>query len=231
MLPSLQNSSGNDSDSFDAEIVNNLRRMLDEHNPLTQSFRNAKDMFDSTYCPNLKIRLIGRRDYDGRTYNLPTASEVAALIVGDITGNSDKRDMVVQTRGGILKPISELHPSYLPIQYPLLFLSGEDGYRVDIPFERSNNSSSTARSRVIIRQFFAYRIQDRINEGATILSSRKLFQQFLVDAYTMVESERLSYIREHQKKLRSEKYNKLSELFRCDGTLQVIWISRFIYNI
>ncbi|WOG82414.1 hypothetical protein DCAR_0101578 [Daucus carota subsp. sativus] len=95
-------SSGNDSDSFDAKIVNNLRRMLDEHNPLTQSFRNARDMFDSTYCPNLMIRLIGRRDYDGRTYNLPTASEVAALIVGDIKGNSDKRDIVVQTRVAIL---------------------------------------------------------------------------------------------------------------------------------
>ena len=33
----------------------------------------------------------------------------------------------------------------------------------------------------------------------------------------MVESERLSYIREHQKKLRSEKYNKLSE-FAEGGT-------------
>lgn len=63
--------------------------MLDEHNPLTKAFRNARDRFDSTDCPNLKLKLIGRRDKDGRLYNLPTASEVAALIVGNITSKHD----------------------------------------------------------------------------------------------------------------------------------------------
>lgn len=117
----------------------------------------------------------------------------------------------METQGGQLRPISELHPSYLPLQYPLLFPRGEDGYRVDIPLGDSTNISSRARSRVTMRQFFAFRIQDRTNEAATILSSRKLFQQFLVDAYTMVESERLSYIRDHQKNLRAEKYKKLTD--------------------
>ncbi|KAG4949627.1 hypothetical protein JHK82_042850 [Glycine max] len=37
----------------------------------------------------------------------------------------------------------------------------------------------------------------------------KIFQQFIVEAYTMVESERLSYIRHNQKKLRVDKYSSL----------------------
>ncbi|KAL5163192.1 ATP-dependent DNA helicase PIF1 [Glycine soja] len=49
----------------------------------------------------------------------------------------------------------------------------------------------------------------RSNEAQTLLHSRKLFQQFIVEAYTMVESERLSYIRNNQKKLRVNKYCSL----------------------
>jgi hypothetical protein len=33
---------------------------------------------------NLKLRLIADRKTDGRIYNQPTVSEVAALVVGDI---------------------------------------------------------------------------------------------------------------------------------------------------
>ncbi|CAH1420772.1 unnamed protein product [Lactuca virosa] len=80
----------------------------------------------------MKLRLIGRRDRDARTYNLPTVSEVAALIVGDICDSVEKRDIVVETKTGFLQCINELHPSYLPLQYPLLFYIWDDGYSVDI---------------------------------------------------------------------------------------------------
>ncbi|CAH1414810.1 unnamed protein product [Lactuca virosa] len=81
---------------------------------------------------NLKLRLIGKREQDGRIYNLPTSSEVVALIVGDICDLIEKRDIIVETSSGLLKCISELHLSYLALQYPLLFPYGDDGYRVDI---------------------------------------------------------------------------------------------------
>ena len=60
-----------------------------------------------------------------------------------------------------------------------------------------------------MRQWFAYRLHSRSNEAQTLLHSRKLFQQFIVEGYTMVESERLSYIRNNQKKLRVDKYCSL----------------------
>ena len=41
----------------------------------------------------------------------------------------------------------------------------------------------------------------------TILRFRRLFQKFLVNGYTMIESERLSFIRNNQSKLRVDKYN------------------------
>jgi len=45
----------------------------------------------------------------------------------------------------------------------------------------------------------------------TILRSRKLFQQFFVDGYIMIESERLSFIRNNQSKLKVDKYCNLCQ--------------------
>jgi len=45
----------------------------------------------------------------------------------------------------------------------------------------------------------------------TILRFRRLFQKFLVNGYTMIESERLSVIRNNQSKLKVDKYNNLCQ--------------------
>ena len=67
------------------------------------------------------------------------------------------------------------------------------------------------RNRLTIREWLAFRIQSRSNEAKTLLSSRRLYQQFLVDGYTMMESERLTWLRGNQGKLRVSKYNNLNE--------------------
>ena len=57
--------------------------MLDEHNPLVQKYRMAGNIMAHGE-DNVKIRLIGRRDKDGRQHNLPTANEVASLVNGEL---------------------------------------------------------------------------------------------------------------------------------------------------
>ncbi|OIT27534.1 hypothetical protein A4A49_57007, partial [Nicotiana attenuata] len=66
-----------------AEIVTDLKQMLDDHNVLAKSFRMVRDRFQEDRSSNVRLRLIGKRGFDGRRYNLPTVSEVAALVVGD----------------------------------------------------------------------------------------------------------------------------------------------------
>ena len=113
------------------EIVSTLSQMLDEYNVHAKSFRMARDRLTDSQVDNVKLRMIAAREKDGRTYNLPNVSEVAALIVGDFDPDS-RRDIIVETQNGELQRIHELHSSYLGLQYPLLFPYGEDGYRPDI---------------------------------------------------------------------------------------------------
>ncbi|XP_022003816.1 uncharacterized protein LOC110901288 [Helianthus annuus] len=104
---------------LDVEIIEYLKDFLDSHNELVKSYRMVRNHFQQNPGANLKLRLIYNRDKDGRTYNLPSSTEVAALIVDDLDASIDRRDIFVETQSGMLKRISELHPSYLALQYPI----------------------------------------------------------------------------------------------------------------
>ncbi|KAG4969869.1 hypothetical protein JHK82_035566 [Glycine max] len=121
----------NQHDGIQSHIVSTLSQMLDQHNAHAKCFRMARDRLINSQVDNVRLKLIEAREKDGRIYNLPNVSEVAALIVGDFDGNSS-RDIIVETQNGELQRIHKLHSSYLGLQYPLLFPYGEDGYRPDI---------------------------------------------------------------------------------------------------
>lgn len=183
--------------------------MLNECNPYSQILRMAKDRFEDTPSSNVQLKLISRRTAggtSGKTYNLPTTTEVAALFVGEFDIEMEPRDIVLETMDGNLKRISELHAGYLPLQYPLLFPYGEDGYHIDLQLKRTTTCSTKPRTRVSMREFFAYKLMERPNHPTTLMSSSKLFQQFLVDGLTMIEAERIGFLKLNQKTLRAEKY-------------------------
>ncbi|XP_028093750.1 uncharacterized protein LOC114293828 [Camellia sinensis] len=155
---------------------------------------------------NLHVRMLNSRGE--RQYIRPTANEVAAIIIVDDAGTETHRDIIVQKNDGILKRISEIHPSYVQLQYPLLFPYGTDGWRCGIS---SNTFSSRSRNNVSIREFYAFRLQHREFEGKTLLRGGRLFQQFVVDCYAAIEQTRLNYIKTHQVELRTDLYQGIED--------------------
>lgn len=197
--------------SIDPAIVQLIKDELDRSNPFVTQFRAAATFLADNPHQSLKLVLLGSRKFDGRTYNLPTSSEVAALIVGDIDHNFNVRDIILhETRGGVQR-INELHPSYLPLQYPLLFPFGEDGYRDDIKHRTETLTSTKVKTRVSIREYLAYKLMYRPDQVSTLLHASKLLQQFIVDVYTMMEAQRLLWVRTHQKDLRVDLYQGLTD--------------------
>ncbi|KAL6517954.1 hypothetical protein OROMI_033655 [Orobanche minor] len=134
------NKGGSGRSGLDQAIVEQIKNMVDEHNPYAKVYRMARDRLSLNNSVEIRLQLIGRRQKDGQTYNLPTASEVA----------------------------------------------------------------------VVIEEFLAFRIQDRVKEGHQLLHGRRLFQQFLVDSYIMMESQRLKWLRHNQPKLKVDSYKNLT---------------------
>ncbi|XP_025625167.1 uncharacterized protein [Arachis hypogaea] len=203
--------SGNKTNQWNLEIISDVIEMLDQHNVLAKSFRMVRDVIRTNPQTNVRLRLIGKRGKDGRRYNLPSVDEVAGLVVGDFDSNTKERDIIVETKSGQLQRISELNPSYLGLQYPLLFPYGEDGWRENILLNKLPKNSTQESSYVSIRDFFAFRIQHRSSREGVLLYSRRLFQQFLVDAFSMVEAVRLKYVYSKQRQFRAEIYKGLKD--------------------
>jgi hypothetical protein len=201
-----------DKESLRSEIVTDLRHIVDRSNSFAQSYRSVRDTYVQNNAPNMRLRILSKRGYDGRRYNLPTASEVAALVVGDYDAADFERDIIVEQQSGFLKRISVFQTSYLPLQYPLIFSRGEDGFRRDIKFsDRPTKAPKIKRLFVSMKEWFAYKIMQRDILQSHLMFSRRLFQQFLVDAYSMIESWRLKWYRDHQKEIRADMYKGLAE--------------------
>ncbi|CAN7062689.1 unnamed protein product [Brassica oleracea var. botrytis] len=199
------------ADTLKEEIIEVLMKMLNEVNPYVKQFRSARERFDTNPEDAFHMRIISDRLTDGRTYNAPMASKVAALIPGDFNLDTDKRDIVLQQHSEKLMRINEIHASYLALQYPLLFTYGEDGFRLGIKKGVTEATKKQKKATISMRQFFAFRLHERKNESGHLLHARRLFQQILVDAYTTIESNRLRYLKLNQSSLRSDSFDSIKE--------------------
>ena len=193
-------------------LVQHLIEMLNLNNPLVQSFRMARERFNESSMQPVTLRLLGTRQRSARQYNLPTASEVAALVPGD--GNpTECRDVIVEERHtddghNPVKRISELHPSFMALQYPLLFPYGEDGFQLEIPL---NVPPTTKRKYMSLREYYCFRLQCRTEEGKTLHKAGRLFHTYCVDAYTAVLDHDLDWYKRNQNTIRSELYHGLHD--------------------
>ncbi|KAF7827148.1 ATP-dependent DNA helicase PIF1 [Senna tora] len=93
-----------------------LKNLLTNHSAYSSNFlRNisVKERVGTSPSESLKLRLVKHRKTDGRTYNLPTSSEIAVLIVGDIDSLESTRDIVVEMQSGLADAVirGDVNPS------------------------------------------------------------------------------------------------------------------------
>ncbi|RIA04643.1 hypothetical protein BRARA_K01104, partial [Brassica rapa] len=211
--------------SLDEATLQRLIEMIDENNCLAKVFRRARDHYE-TSGEEFAVRLVpdkGKR----KEYDLPGTSEVAGLIVGDMSSTIGERDIVVQFQTDTLQQLRDDHPLYMSLQYPLLFPYGEYGFHPEIPLQLETGTSRT-RQYLTIREFYAAQIQTRPNQGMTLIKGGRLLHQYIVDIYTAIEEDRLRWARNNQDVLRAELYNNvLDAVSRGDTDAKIIG-QRFI---
>nr|XP_017255780.1 PREDICTED: uncharacterized protein LOC108225432 [Daucus carota subsp. sativus] len=212
-----------DGEPVNSEIVEGLIRMLDETNQLVRKFRQARDRFKEQPIRNLRIKMKVCRSESGRENNIGPSDEVAAVLVGDINTTVGERDIIIEKTHidpnvKVYERICSVHPSLMALQYPLLFPMGEDGYHDEIPYVDPDNQNKKKRKRITMKEYYSYKLQVRKNEGLTVRLGGRLFQQYVVDAFSTVEQARLWWLRTHQKILRSDLYTNISKKLQKGNT-------------
>ena len=104
----------------------------------------------------MRLRLINCRTNHSSKYNLPTALQVTGLIVGDFDPNNGYCDIIVEDRDNGLRRISEIHPNFMAMQYPLHFSYGEDGFSLGIPKRSRVSTHESENSTVTMREYYAF---------------------------------------------------------------------------
>ncbi|KAI9092213.1 hypothetical protein K1719_027713 [Acacia pycnantha] len=201
------------AENLDHNIVEMLKECLDKHNCVVKHYRKAAEIIKENVIHDVSIRLIRSSNSSGlsKQYNMPTTTELAALIVGDFDNSYTKRDIIVKRQCGELQRIDELHMTYLPLQYPLLFPYGDNEYDSTNQHAQESLSATKKKKKLTPREYLTFRLMRRKSERSVILHGKKLLQQFIVDGYSMVKSDRLDYIRKHQKELRVDLYSGLTD--------------------
>ncbi|PWA56273.1 hypothetical protein CTI12_AA418120 [Artemisia annua] len=105
-LSSKNEDSPKEIKEIDRSIAFQIKEILNSYNALVKDYREIGEQIDSNNASTVKIRLISRKESDadknkeklGKNYDLPAANEVAAIVIGDIDGSTEKRDIIVQAK-------------------------------------------------------------------------------------------------------------------------------------
>ena len=231
--------------NLDSTILAELQQMLHDINPYVNIFRQAGNLLKQNPLLDLKLIITNNRTKDSRRYNTPSASEVAAIMIGDGQETENQnRDIILQPHEGGIQRISEIHRAYTPLHYVLMFPRGEDGWHPNISIHNDlmkgedewhpniphndevfddEGEANISNKCISAMNYFAYRLQvGRPNEPVTLHYYGRLFQQWIVDMYTVMEQTRLNYLRFNQKQIRAELYNGLQDaMYSGDSTTNV----------
>ena len=134
---------------------------------------------------------------DQKTYGAPTAArEIGAIFDADEDSVASKRDVVLTRIDNTLTKISELAQAYDPLAYPLILPYGSPGWH--------HGLTKNDGKRMTMLDYYCYRLQMRVGETNPLLCGGRVFQQYIVDQWTKIEQNNLSFLKNNQSKLRVE---------------------------
>lgn len=230
--------------SLSRNIMQGLQDMLLQHHQYTPIFKHAHEILRDYDGPadDAEVCLRVAPGLDKRRYNLPTADEVAVILPG--MQSKAPRDIVLRNRAGPLYRISDLHPAYAPLQYPLLFPRGENGWHPDMVLHESirqretrlrhaqqhrekrnqrglNNPQPTRETtesrRLTLCRYVSFRIHSRPGEFNILLHGGRLFTRYMVDMFASLDQSQLRFLEDNQPKIRAAHFSGLEDAMMDDG--------------
>ncbi|XP_071738962.1 uncharacterized protein [Rutidosis leptorrhynchoides] len=160
--------------SLNSDIVISLIKVLDSNNELLKLFRTVRDKIKELDVPDLRIR------------------------------TQTGYDLIIECKGGTPQRVNKLHPSYMSLQFPLMFIYGQPGYHPGMTLRPVSGTRSNRKKKLTMNTFYSYQLHDRFNQFGLLSRCGRLFQQYIVTVYYSIELDRLDYVRRNQRDIRNE---------------------------
>ncbi|PWA63447.1 hypothetical protein CTI12_AA352830 [Artemisia annua] len=157
------------------DIVEGLIEFLDEHNELIQLFRTARNKMADANIPNFKVKLFGV--VGSKQHELPSGDAIGAIVFEGGPDVETDFDIVIEKHSGTAQRVNKLNPSYMSLQFPLIFIYGEAGYHLGLTLSNARNASTDGPKKMSMKMFYAYQLHDRqgqkMDEASSIVTSAK----------------------------------------------------------
>ncbi|PWA48305.1 hypothetical protein CTI12_AA492340 [Artemisia annua] len=147
------------------DVIQGLIQFLDDNNALVQLFRTARDKLREADIPNFQIRLFGV--VGANQYELPTADTIGAIVYEGGPESMTDYDVVIERHSREPESVNKLHPTYMALQFPLLFVYGEEGYHLNLTLRNSDPSDSHEEKKMTMKIYYAYQLCDRVDLNPT----------------------------------------------------------------
>jgi hypothetical protein len=165
-----------------------LQQCLLDCNPFVAVYTQADALTRANPVPDYRLRLDFLEATDQRHYNLPTThGELAAIIPGDIDTCIGSRNILIHEQGGPLLRITEIHPSYIALHFPLLAPTGQSGWRRELcyTFTTAWPRGNSKRKFISYCDFLKHQLHIRpfAVESDHYFRAGFLFQEYIVDSW------------------------------------------------
>ncbi|PWA38208.1 hypothetical protein CTI12_AA529820 [Artemisia annua] len=104
------------------DIIEGLIQFLNDNNGLVLLFRTARDKLLEADIPDFQIRLFGV--VRAQQYELPTGDTIGAIVYEGGPESATDYDILIERHSREAENVNKLHPRYMALQFPLLFVYG-----------------------------------------------------------------------------------------------------------
>jgi hypothetical protein len=197
------------ADHNDIALIHNY---LSKHNAYAKAFHMLKEEIDvqerqandaNETRKEIKLLFNSATNHDPRRYNLPQTNEVAAVFVADSEGNVPEAHITVHEKGKKIKNLQHIDPNVEPMLYPVFYPDGKQGWNVKMKTKSGKKLS--------LCDYINFHLHYRNGIFNPLHYGGKLSQQWIVERWCCVESERLLYLRLNQNKIKAASYSGLQD--------------------
>ena len=121
---------------------------------------------------------------------------------------------MLRYKDGPLHRISQLHPLYIPLCYPLLYPHGEQGWHPNMPLnETEAGRQRSCNGKITQTLYYSYQLFKRHTQNgvSALLRGGLLLQEYICDAWASTEQSRLNWIRQNQTTIRADIYSGVQD--------------------
>ena len=182
-------------------ILENVQQVIHEQNPFVADFKQILEIPEEELQNGKIVISADARPAEGhaRVYNAQENLQELRIVT-----NEKPHDLVVQRRSGQLTIVNDLNSKALPLHFTLLFVDGTPGW--------DQMLRQTTGKRISPREWYAFHLMKRQTGSDYLFKAQRLFQEFILNGFTTMENQRLSYIRQNQQTLRADTYRNVREV-------------------